>query len=158
MRILLFIWSYVEKIIVDGLISRVRGGGSWGWRGVCVWGGGGRVCVCGGGGNFLYMEWHGSACRMTPFFSAARYWPPSFNKKCMNDPIFLDSYVKGPTFLTSWYMHIFFVQRFFEVACSLGSQWIDCDICLTTSNKWVQKKKKRKKKSKGSIWIGQHFG
>ena len=26
----------------------------------------------------------------------------------MNGPIFLDSYVKGPTFLTSWYMHIYF--------------------------------------------------
>ena len=122
MRILLFIWSYVKKIIVDGLISRVGGGGGLGvaW-GVCVCGGGACVCVC-VGGNFLYMEWHGSACRMTPFFSAARYWPPSFNKKCMNDPIFLDSYVKGPTFLTSWYMHIFFVQKVFEVACSLGSQ------------------------------------
>ena len=56
----------------------------------------------------------------------------------MNDPIFLDSYVKGPVFLKSWYMHISFAQRFFKAACSLG---IDCDICLTTSNKWVQKSK-----------------
>ena len=40
----------------------------------------------------------------------------------MNDPIFLDFYVKGPTFLTSWYMHIFFAQRFFEAACSFGIQ------------------------------------
>ena len=71
------------------------------------------------------------------------------NKMYMNDPMFLDSYVKGPIFLTSWYMHIFFAQRFFEAAC-FGIQWIDYDICLTTSNKWVQK-------SKGSIWIGQHF-
>ena len=61
----------------------------------------------------------------------------------MNDPIFLDSYVKGPTFLTSWYMHIFFVQRFIEAACSLVIQGSDCDICLTTSNKWVQKKNQR---------------
>ena len=89
---------------------------------------------------------------MALFFSAARYMiGPFFNKMYMNDPIFLDSYVKGSTFLTSWYMHIFFTQRFFEAACSLGIQWIDCDICLTTSNKWVQK-------SKGSIWIRQHFG
>ena len=49
-------------------------------------------------------------------------WPPFFNKKYMNDSIFLDSYVKGPIFLTSWYMHIIFAQRFFEAACSLGIQ------------------------------------
>ena len=49
-------------------------------------------------------------------------WPPFFNKKFMNAPIFLDSYVKGPIFLTSWYMHIFFAERFFEAACSLGIQ------------------------------------
>ena len=70
-------------------------------------------------------------------------WSPFFKKKkkkkYMNDPIFLVSYVKAPIFLTSWYMHIFFAQRFFEAACSLGIQSIDCDICLTTSNKWVQK-------------------
>ena len=57
----------------------------------------------------------------------------------MNDPIFLNNYVKGPIFPTFWYMHISFAHRFFEAACSLGIQWIDCDICLTTSNKWVQK-------------------
>ena len=66
-------------------------------------------------------------------------WPPFFNKKYMNGPIFLDSYVKGPIFLTSWYMHLFFGQRFFEAAYPLGITWIDCDICLTTSKKWVQK-------------------
>ena len=58
----------------------------------------------------------------------------------MNGPIFLDSYVKGPIFLTSWYMHIFFAQRFFEAAYPL----IDSDICVTISKKWVQK-------SKGSV-------
>ena len=61
-------------------------------------------------------------------------------------------YVKGPIFLTSWYMHIFFAQRFFEAAYPLGITWIDCDICVTTS------KNGYKNKSKGSIWIGQHFG
>ena len=64
-------------------------------------------------------------------------WPPFFNKKYMNGPIFLDSYVKGPIFLTSWYMHIFFAQRFFEAAYALGIIWIDCDICVITSNKSV---------------------
>ena len=57
----------------------------------------------------------------------------------MNDPIFLDSW-KAPFFWQlAWYIHIFFAQRFFEAACSLGIQLIDRDICLTTSNKWVQK-------------------
>ena len=59
----------------------------------------------------------------------------------MNGPIFLDSCVKGPVFLTSWYMHIFFVQRFFEAAYPLGITWIDCDICVITSKKWVQQVK-----------------
>ena len=66
-------------------------------------------------------------------------WPPFFNKKYMNGPIFLDFFVKGPIFLTSWYMHIFFAQIFFEAAYPLGITWIDCDICVTTSKKWIQK-------------------
>ena len=58
---------------------------------------------------------------LTAFFSI-------FNKKYMDDPIFLHSYGKGSIFLTAWYMHIFFAQRFFEASCSLGIQWTDCDI------------------------------
>ena len=59
-----------------------------------------------------------------PFFSAANYMigPLFFNKKYMHDPIFQDSYGKGPIFLTSWYIHIFFAHGFFEAACSLGIQ------------------------------------
>ena len=49
--------------------------------------------------------------------------------------IFLDFYVKGPIFLTSWYMHIFFTQRFFEAAYPLGITRTACDICVITSNK-----------------------
>ena len=41
-------------------------------------------------------------------------WPLFFKKKYMNDPIFLDFYVKGPTFLTSRYMHIFFCSEIFR--------------------------------------------
>ena len=67
------------------------------------------------------------------------YWPPFFNKKYMNGPIFLDSCVKGPIYLTLWYMHIFFAQRFSEAANPLGITWPDCDICVITSKKWVQK-------------------
>ena len=102
------------------------------------WGRGGE-----GAGGWLPI--YGIVRRMcvpnSPLFQHCQVydWPPFFNKKYMNDPIFLDSYVKGPIFLTTWYIHIFFAQRFFEVACSLGIQWTDCDICLTTSNKWVQK-------------------
>ena len=88
-------------------------------------------------------------------------WPPFFNKKYMNGPIFLDSYVKGPIFLTSWYMHIFFAQRFFEAAYPLGITWIDCDICPTTSKKWVQKNKgqymNRSTFGWSSIWMGPFF-
>ena len=62
-------------------------------------------------------------------------WPPFFYKKYMNGPNFLDSYVKGPIFLTSWYMHIFLAQRFFEAAYPLGIIWINCDICVITSKK-----------------------
>ena len=58
----------------------------------------------------------------------------------MNGPVFLDSYVKGPIFLTSWYMHIFFAQRFFKAAYPLGITCIDCDICLSNNQKiWFQK-------------------
>ena len=101
----------------------------------------------GGGEGLTFYIWHSMNVRAewTLFQRCRIYdWPPFLNKKYMNDPIFLDSYAKGPTFLTSWYMYTFFAQwffaqRFFEVACSLGIQWIDCAICLTTSNKWVQK-------------------
>ena len=57
----------------------------------------------------------------------------------MNGPIFLDSYVKGPIFLTSWYMHIFFAQRFFEAAYPLCITCIDYHIYVITSKTWVQK-------------------
>ena len=66
-------------------------------------------------------------------------WPPFFNKKYMNGPIFLDSYVKSPIFLTSWYMRIFFAQRIFETAYPPGITWINCNICVIPSKKWVQK-------------------
>ena len=79
-------------------------------------------------------------------------WPPFFNKKYMNGPIFLDSYVKGPIFLTSWYMHIFLAQRFFEAAYPLGITWIDCDICVITSKKWVQKVK-RQYMNRSTFWM-----
>ena len=38
-------------------------------------------------------------------------WPPFLNKKYIMTLFFLDSYVKGPIFLTPWYMHIIFAQR-----------------------------------------------
>ena len=118
----------------------------WKWNFLYIWIG---VFFCNAAFSFIRTVlvtsyiWHSTDVRAEwPLFSA----PPGiwlaylfFNKKYMNDPIFLDSYVKGPTFLTSWYMHIFFTQRFFEVASFVGIQCIDADICLITSNKWVQK-------------------
>ena len=63
----------------------------------------------------------------------------------MTDPLFLDWYMKGPTFSDILvYARIFFHSETFEAPCSFGIQWIDCNICLTTSHKWV-------KKSTGSI-------
>ena len=56
----------------------------------------------------------------------------------MTHPTFLDSYVKGPLFWYPCKYVYFFAQRFVTAACSLGIQWIDCYICLTTSNKWGQ--------------------
>ena len=85
------------------------------------------MCGVGGGGgdgNFLYICHSTDVHAEWPFKHCQLYdWPPFFfNKKYMHDPIFQDSYVKGPIFLTSWYIHIFFAQRFFEAACSLGIQ------------------------------------
>ena len=114
--------------------SEVSGGGGWRW------------------GNFLYHSRDVRAER--PPFSAlpGKWLALFFQQKVYDWPIFLDSYVKGPTFLTSRYMHIFFfAHRFFEAACSLGIQWIDCDIYLPPAINGCRK-------SKGSIWIGQHFG
>ena len=72
-----------------------------------------------------YYMWKSTDVRAEwpPFQCCQVYdWPPFFNKKYMTDPIYLDWYMKGPIFLTSRYMHIFFVQRFLEAAFSLGSQ------------------------------------
>ena len=58
-----------------------------------------------------------------------------------------------PMWKAPFFWHTYFSLREFSrllVLLVFNIQWIDCDICLTTSNKWVQK-------SKGSIWIGQHF-
>ena len=46
---------------------------------------------------------------------------------------------KAPLFWQPGKCVYFFAQRFVEASCSLGIQWADCYICLTLSNKWVQK-------------------
>ena len=61
-------------------------------------------------------------------------WPHFFNKKVYEWPNFSGFLCERPIYLTSWYTHIFF-----EAAYPLGITWTDCDICLTTSKKWVQK-------------------
>ena len=62
-------------------------------------------------------------------------------------PSFLDWYIKSPTF--SDVSSTFYSENF--RCCLFASYSMNClQSCLTTSNKWVQK-------SKGSIWLGQHF-
>ena len=136
-----------EYVICEGLDQPVWLGPSLFDSGLGWWGGGGGGGVSGGRVIPIYGIVRMCVPNGSLFQRCQVYdWPP--NKKYTNDPIFLDSYVKGTIFLTSWYMHIFFAQKFFEAACSLGIQWIDCDICLTISNK----------KSKGSISTGHYFG
>ena len=118
-----FIYLYFNGIINNRYDSTPRRGC------VCVWGGG----VGGWRGVVTSYIWHSTDVRAL-FQRCQEYdWPPFFNKKYMNGPIFLDSCVKGPIFLTSWYMHIFFAQRFFEAAYPLGITWIDCDIFVIIS-------------------------
>ena len=94
----------------------------------------------GGWGNFLYMAYYGRACRIAPFFSTARYMiGPLFSTTSIWMVQFFWIPYEGPIFLTSWYMHIFFAQRFFEAAYPLGITWIDCDICVTTSKNGYKK-------------------
>ena len=47
---------------------------------------------------------------------------------------------KAPLFWHLVYAYIFFAQSFVKGACSLGIQWVDCYICLATSNKWVSQR------------------
>ena len=67
------------------------------------------------------MAEYGCACRMAPFFSAAKYMiGPFFQQKVYNWPHFSGLVYERPHFSdVSRYMHIFFIQRFFEAACSL---------------------------------------
>ena len=59
--------------------------------------------------------WHSTDKRAEwpPFQRCQVYdYPPFFNKKYMTNPIFLGSYVIGPTFLTSRYMRTFSLRDF----------------------------------------------
>ena len=88
----------------------------------------------GGDGRLTSYIWHSTDVWSAPFFQQKVYdWPHFFWIGIWKAPLF---------------RCIIFCSEVFQTACSLGIQWIDCDICLTTSNKWVQK-------SKGSIWM--HF-
>ena len=107
----------LNEDLADVLKQAVHALTSWE---VCV-----CVCVCGRGGGGRGFPIYGIIRMCVPnglLFQRCQVnnWPPFFNKKYMTGPIFLDSHVKGPIFLTSWYMHIFFAQRFFEAAYPLG--------------------------------------
>ena len=100
----------------------------------------------------VHAEW-------SPFFSAARYMiSPLFSTKSIWLTRFsLICMWRAPDF---WHPGI--CVFFFEAACSLGIQWTDCRICLTTSNKWVQKIKgqymnRSTFRTIRSIWMGPFF-
>ena len=103
----------------------------------------------GEGGCVTSYIWHSmDVCAEWPPFSALPgiWLAPFFQQKVYDWPHFSGLVYERPHFSdVSWYMHIFFVQIFFEAtcSCSLGIQWNDCYICLTTSNKWVQNIKGR---------------
>ena len=102
--------------------------------------------------NARYIGIVQCACRMAPFFSTARYMIGSlFSTKSIRMTwFFLDSYLKGPIFLTSCYMHIFFLD-FSRLLVLLVVNELT-NICLTTSNKWVQKIKGQYMK-RSTFWI-----
>ena len=63
----------------------------------------------GGWGGVTSYLWHSTDVRAEyPLSQRCQVydWPPFFNKKYMNGPIFLDSYV------TSWYMHMVYAHIF----------------------------------------------
>ena len=72
----------------------------------------------GGGGVVTFYTWHSTDVRAEwSSFSAlpSIYYPPFSTKIYMIGPIFLGWYIKRPQFSdVYWYMHIFFVQSFFE--------------------------------------------
>ena len=89
----------------------------------------------------------------TPFFSAAKYMTsPLFQQKVYDWPHFSGLVYERPPFSdVSRYMHIFF--SFIEFLRLLFS-WYSMNwllYCLTISNK------PQVQKSKGSIWMDQHF-
>ena len=66
-------------------------------------------------------------------------WPPFFQQKVYEWPDFSGFLYEKPHFSDiQVYAHFFFAQRFFKAAYLLVL-WIDCDICVITSKKWVQK-------------------
>ena len=79
----------------------------------------------GGGGVTTYI-WYSMDVRAEWPNSAAKYMiGPLFQQKVYDWPHFSGLVYERPHFSdVSRYMHIFFVQRFFEAACSLGIHWV----------------------------------
>ena len=105
----------------------------------------------GRGDNFLYTTKKMDVpAKWPPFSALPGIWlAPPFQQN-VYDWIFLIGIWKAPIFWHPVICTHFSLRDFTRLHVSLGIQWFDCDICLITSNKWVQK-------SKGSIWMGQHF-
>ena len=86
--------------------------------------------------------WHSTELR--PLFSIARYMISASTfistKTIWQTRFFLvDVWWKASPFSDIPVNAHIFHSGIFEAPCSLGIQWIYCNICLTTSNKWVQK-------------------
>ena len=79
----------------------------------------------GGGVRITSYIWHSTdVVPNGPLFQRCQVydWPPFFDKMYMSDQIFLDWYMKGPTFSDiTVYAHIFH-SEIFEAAYSLGIQ------------------------------------
>ena len=93
-----------------------------------------------GGGVTSYI-WHSTDvhAEWRPFSALPGIWlAPFLQQKVYDWPYFSWFVCERPDFsdiLVNAY--IVFAERFVKGACSLGIQWLDCYICLTTSNKWV---------------------
>ena len=67
-----------------------------------------------------------------PLFSTRSIWMARFSGFLCERPHFSDILV---------YAHIFRSEIFWGYLSSFGITWIDCDICVITCKKWVQKVK-----------------
>ena len=111
--------------------------------------------VSGVGVRVTSYIWHITDVRTEwpPFSALPGIWlAPFFQQKVYEWPDFSGFLCERPHFPNILVFSQIFRLEIFRGSLSCWYYIIDCDICLTTSKKWVQKNQK------GNIWIGQHFG